>query len=262
MIRGRAVIGVCVLCALAISAVAAQSAAGATNGTTGFTCKEKKEPGGAGFADAHCKEAVGTGAKFEHVAIPENTTTEGRVTNTLTGGETQVARLLSTQSGVVEELVAKGTEGIANGANKRTETGEHFSEGFGATTYTEVTVTKPAGKGCKLKGEKFETKELKGTSLGTGMEGKLEPAVGTLFGEFTMEGCSIEALNGIYKVEGSIKCPGVGSTVTCTHAATTTQGTLKLRGQKAGVEVSTTATGRANSTEPWTPLAVTTVETP
>ena len=94
------------------------------------------------------------------------------------------------------------------------------------------------------------------------MEGKLEPYEGTLFAQFEIEGCSIAALNGIYEVKGSIRCPGDGSTVECTRTATTAQGTLTLRGQKAGISVSTTATGRANSGEAYTALAVTTVETP
>ncbi|HEV7564125.1 MAG TPA: hypothetical protein VGO24_11565, partial [Solirubrobacterales bacterium] len=224
--------------------------------------KEKKEPGGAGFSDQHCKVGVGSGAKFEHVPVPENLTTEGRVTNTTTGGETQVARLLSTQSGVQEELQATGTLGEATGENKKAANGEHFIEGTGTTTYTGVTVTKPAGKGCKVKGGEVKTNLLRGTSAGQGMEGKLEPAVGETFAEFTMEGCTVAALNGIYKVTGSIKCSGEGATVLCTHNATTEQGTLRLRGQKAGVEVNTTATARANNTEAFTPGGVTTVETP
>jgi hypothetical protein len=261
MFKARAVIGVCVVCALAVGVVSVQGAAAAIKGTTGFTCKERKEAGGAGFSDAHCKEAVETGAKFEHVAIAQNQATEGRVTNTSTGGELVPARLKSVIAGVEVELQANKTVGEATGENKLSGE-EHFSEGTGKTTYSEVSVTKPAGKGCKVKGTEFSTNLLKGTSLGTGMEGKLEPAEGTKFGEFTIEGCSIAALNGLYEITGSIKCPGVGSTVLCTHAATTAQGTLKMRGQKAGVEVSTTATARANSTEPFTPLAVTTVETP
>lgn len=260
----RGAIGICLLCALVFSAFAAQGAGAVTLGTTGFTCKEKKEPGGAGFSGPHCTAAdvVKTGAKYEHVAIAQNQVTEGRVTNTTTGGETQVARLKSTIAGVEVELQATGTLGEATGTNKLAANGEHFIEGTGQTSYSGVSVTKPAGKGCKVKAGEFKTKLLKGTSAGQGMEGKLEPAEGTTFGEFEIEGCSIAAINGVYQITGSIKCPGDGATVLCTHAATTAQGTLKMRGQKAGVEVTTTATGRANSTEAFTPLAVTTVETP
>lgn len=261
MFRGKAAVGVCVLCAFALSAVVAQSAAGAIKGTTGFTCKEKKEAGGAGFSDAHCKTAVGTGAKFEHVGIPEGVTTEGRVTNTLTGGATEPAFLHSVQSGVELELKATETVGEALGSNKVNAEGEHFAEGTGKTTYSGVTVVKPAGKGCVVKGGEIVTKELRGTSLGQGMEGKLTPASEETFATFTIEGCTIAALNGVYEVKGSINCSGQGSTVICDRTATTAQKTLKLRGQTAGVSVTTTATGRKNSTEPFTPLGVTTVET-
>lgn len=259
MIKARAVVGACVLCALALGIVAVQSAAAATKGTTGFTCKEKKEPGGAGFSDAHCTSAVGTGAKYEHVAIAEGVKTEGRVT----GG---MARLHSVISGVNVELQATETVGEASGETKVSAGGEHFIEGTGKTTYFGVSVVKPAEKACAVEGEKVVTKELRGSSKETGMEGKLEPAAGETFAEFNIKGCTgskaLEALNGVYAVSGSIRCSGEGSTVTCTAAAVTGQGTLKLRGQIAGVDVSTTATGRKNSTEPWTPLAVTTVETP
>ncbi len=261
MTRVKAVIGVCVLCAIAFSAVAVQSAAGAIKGTTGFTCKEKKEPGGAGFADAHCKEAVASGAKFEHVAIAENVVTEGRVTNTKTGGETIAVHLLTTIAGVQLELQATGTEGLATGANKKNAEGEHFIEGTGTTTYTGVTVTKPAGKGCKVPEGKLTTNKLKGTSLGQGMEGKLEPAEGTTFMTVPIEGCIIEALNNKYTLSGTIKCPNEGATIVCSHAPTTAQGTLKLNSVKAGVDVLTTATARANSFEPYTPVAPTTIET-
>lgn len=255
MIRVKAVVGVCALCALAFSAVAVQSAAGAIKGTTGFTCKEKKEAGGVGFADAHCREAVASGAKFEHVVIPENVTTEGRGINTTVG------KLQGSISGVLVELQATEVETTATGTNRKTAEGEHFSEGTGLTEFRGVTVTKPAGKGCKVPGGTLTTNKLKATNLGQGMEGKLEPVEGTTFLTVPIEGCTVESLNNKFLVTGSIKCPGTGATVECTHAATTAQATLKFGGQKAGIEVVTTATGRANSTELYTPLAVTTIET-
>lgn len=264
----RGIVGLCLLCALVFSALAAQDVAAATNGTTGFTCKEKKEAGGTGFSDAHCKVAVGTGAKFEHLAIPENLATEGRVVNQTTEGKTEIASLKSTISGVEVELQAIETEGLATGQNSKDVSGEHFITGTGATTYSSVTVAKPAGKGCTVhETEKgtvgmITTKTLKGTSLGQGMGGKLEPLEGTEYVSFWIEGCSIEALNGKYTVTGSVTCPVEGATVRCHHAETTAQGTLKLRGQKAGAELVTTATARANSGEAYTAVAATTIETP
>jgi hypothetical protein len=261
MTRAKAVVGVCVVCALAMSAIGVQGASAVIKGTTGFTCKEKKEPGGAGFSNADCTTAVGSGAKFEHVAIPENVKTEGRTTNANLAGEHPSGKLLGAIAGVVVELQATEMVGEATGMNTKNAEGEHYAEGVGKTTFSGITVTKPAGKGCKVPGGKFTTKEVRGTSLGQGMEGKLEPVEGTIFMEVPIEGCSNPSLNNTFPVTGSIKCPGEGAIVTCTHAATTALGTLKFAGNKAGIEATTTATGRANSSEPFTPLAVTTIET-
>lgn len=260
MIRQRTLIGACMLCALILSAVGAQSASAV--GTTGFTCKEKKEPGGAGFSDAHCRSEVATGAKFEHVAIPEGTKTEGRVTNEKTASETTAstpAILAGSLSGVQVELQATSTLGIVSGTNKKTAEGEMFIEGTGSTTYTGVTVTKPAGKSCVVKEGKIVTNELRGTSLGQGMEGKLEPASGETFASIVIEKCTVAALNNTFPITGSIKCPNSGATISCTESAVTAQGTLKFGGNKAGVGVSTTATARANSAEAFTPVSATTI---
>jgi hypothetical protein len=173
---------------------------------------------------------------------------------------------------VAFEFQAKETHAIGVIENSRDPSGEHYIHGQGATTYSGVIVTKPAGKGCKIyadiegvKGEEggIKTNTLAGTSTEQGMFGKLEPLEGEVAARFFMEGCTLPGVNGTYTITGSIKCAGDGSTAICNHAETTVQGTLKLNGSiNAGVEVSTTAKGRANSTEPYTPLAVTTVEIP
>jgi hypothetical protein len=245
-------------CLAAFAGLAAQSATAA--GTTAFTCA--KAEGGEGFSREHCRtaDAVVSGAKFKHVAIPAGTKTEVRVTNEHTGSETKTttpAILKSVVGGVVLALQAQKVEDTGQFTNSEVG-GEMVISGTGRTTYREVTVIAPAGKGCVVKGGSITTNELKATSAGLGMEGKLEPVSGTAFATFTIEGCSTTALNKEYKVEGSIKCSGDGAEVQCTHAATTAQGTLTLGGQKAGVEVATTFTGRASPTTGYTALGVTT----
>lgn len=244
----RAIVGLCMLCALVFSALAAQTAAAASNGTTAFTCKEKVVPGGAGFSKEHCTpaDAVASGAKFEHVEIAEETTTEITGGNNLTEGETQIGLLRSTQAGVEEELQAKvvekkpGTEAWMKN-RKDPVTGEHYIEGEGFLTYTEVEVTKPAGKGCKVfeegaTNEKMvTTQKLRATTKGQEMGIKFEPASGTLFAKFTISGCSVAALNGTYETTGSLVAEVNGATISTTEANITTQGNLKLRGQKAGL---------------------------
>jgi hypothetical protein len=259
MIRVKTLVGVCAICALAVCAVGAQSASAV--GTTGFTCKEKKEPGGAGFSDAHCTSEVATGAKFEHVAIPEGVKTEGRTTNERTAAGTtasEPSKLVAAIAGVQVELKATSMVGEASGTNKKTAEGEMFIEGTGKTTYLGVTVVKPAGKSCVVKEGKITTEELRATSLGQGMEGKLE-AVGKQFANVTIEKCTVAALNNTFPVTGSIKCPNVGVTVVCSAAATTAQETLLIGGNEAGIEGAGTGTARANSTEPFTPVTATTV---
>jgi hypothetical protein len=63
------------------------------------------------------------------------------------------------------------------------------------------------------------------------------PASGTTFATFRVSNCSVAALNGLYEVTGSVQSSSiVGTSTKFTHANTTSQGTLKLRGQVAGIE--------------------------
>lgn len=275
MRRGAA--GLLLLLALALNVAPAQGEIEARPATTAFTCKKKVVEGGPGFSKSHCKaaDAVGSGAGYEHVAIPANTRTEITVSNENTEGKTQVAKLRSTIAGVNLELQATGTHAEGWMENKidtrlipttKPKVDTHIPEpvftGEAQTTYSGVTVTAPAGKGCKVKGEKIVTNKLRATSRESGMEGKLEPAEGETFFTFEIEGCSIAALNNGYSVTGSVKCPVDGATAVCTHTATTAQGTLKMLGQKAGVEVTTTFKGKdaAAGDSGYTPISPTTEE--
>jgi hypothetical protein len=264
------------LAVVALGALGAQGASAAVVGTTAFTCKMvTPAPGTAGFSKEHCKpeDAVSTEATYEHVAIPENTKTEVTVSNETTGGETEVAKLKETVGGVGLELQATTTHAEGWMENRiNPETHEHYIFGEGATTYTGVTVTKPAGKGCKVwtdnggaKGEEgaVHTNTLKGTSAGQGMRGMLEPAGGGVVATFILE-CGVTKVPGIegtWEITGKVTCPGSGTTVHCLHSEITEEETLIGKGNKLGVEVSTTPKGRTTSTQAYTPLAVTTIET-
>lgn len=277
----KAIVGLCMLCALVLSAFAAQSASAATLGTTVFTCKEPTGtdvPVGPAFkVNSHCKETdKETGGKFRHVEVPENTTTEITGTTVNTAGESTPSILKSVQSGIEEELQSKlahilpevgGVKSWITNA-KDPVTGEHYVHGELWVQFTEVSVAKPAEKGCKVKGGEVTTKKLKFTSKGQKagemMFIKFEPVEGTLFAEFTVEGCSIGALNGNYEVKGSVRGEPDGATLNFSHPTVTTENTLSLRGQKAGFESSTTvkATDIAKGDAVDTALSVTTVETP
>jgi hypothetical protein len=278
MSKRKTVVAICALCALAISAVAVQSAAAATvqkAGTTAFTCKEVAA-GTGHFKGAHCKPSdagTGTGANWDHVAFAQDTTTELTGSNETTGGATEVVKLQSTQAGIAEEIqaeVVSGTGWMKNQFDERVNGAdvedEHYVHGEGTIEYSTITVTKPAGKGCKVKGNKVTTKPLTATTTQQEDFLKFTPASGSVFAEFEIESCTgssaIESLNGLYKVEGSVKGVPNGATTNFTHTETTAQGTLKLRGQKAGIEGPLTIKGRDNSLESYTPLSATTVTTP
>lgn len=280
----RAIVGLCMLCALAFSAIMAQAANAESNGLTLFTCKEvTPAPGTAGFSKAHCKEsdAVSTEAKYEHVAIAENTTTNITGTTVDTEGKPTPSRLKATISGIETELVSplahihpevegKPTSWVTNAKEPATgvpNPNEHYFHGEAQVDYTEVEVAKPAGKGCKVKGGTVTTNKLKFSSTGTKEHTvKFEPASGPtgLFAEFTVEGCSVGALNGPYEVKGSVEGVVDGSTLTFTHAQTTAQALLTVRAQKAGFESTTTIKGTdfAAGDKTDTPLSATTVPTP
>lgn len=275
---GRKMVGLCTLCALFFGTCAIQSAA-ATKGTTAFTCKAVTPSGGtAGFSREHCKpeDAVGSFAGYEHVAIAENTTTQISASNETTIGGTAVTKIASTQSGITLELQATGLHGEGWVRNEKdSEPNEHYVHGEVSLVYTGVTVTKPAGKGCKIYTDAAGTKWIEGvidtepltfTTTGQGDFIKIEPAKlsGGLFATFIIEGCTVAALNGTYKLQGSVKGTPDGATTNFTLAATTEQGTLTLRGQKTGIDGSLTIKGKDPflGDPSYTPLSFTTVETP
>jgi hypothetical protein len=212
------------LCAFAISAVAAQGALA----NQAYTCVPGV--GNLDFKDAHCKTKVPkpTG-NFGHVLVTKKTTITG--SNETEGGATEPTKLASVQSGVELELESTELTGTGTMENKAT-----WAEGTGVITYKKVVVTKPAGKGCKVKGGEVVTNSLKATTEGLTEQLKFTPATGTVFAEFTVEGCSIAALNHVYKAEGSTIGKTEGATTRFTKAETKKQATLKLSGQVAELE--------------------------
>jgi hypothetical protein len=239
----KATIGLCMLCALAFSAFAAQSASAV--GTTGFTCKRKAVVGGVGFSAPHCKaaDAVGSGAEYEHVVVPQSTTTKVTGKNTATGGEKVTWSAVSTVFGTTIELQAKTLTGEGLMTNA-VDGSEHYAHGEGTGTFSEVSVVKPAN--CEVKTDVPSTKEkgetgvihtepLKATTKGQGDGLKFEPQAGTALATFWMVGASCPLANSTFTTTGSVIGIPDGATVTFGEAACTAQGTLKLNGAKAGI---------------------------
>jgi hypothetical protein len=284
MIGRRTIVGLCMLCALVFSALAAQGAAAATNGTTSFTCKAVGEGpiGTKGFKDEHCKEPTENVAgqlsnvKFEHVAIAENITTEATTTNAKTGPETKTAttaQYAEIIGGVEVEVQSTEITGSGTLHNVLDASGEHTYTGEGTLTLSNITVTKPAGKGCVLRAKQegeigmVTTEKMTATSKGQGDRIKLAPSGATPFATFWLE-CTVikvPAIEGTWEVTGSLTCPTEGATLVCTHTDVTTQGTLKGRALKVmGIQGKLTLTAKDKEIvgDVYRPISVTTVSTP
>jgi hypothetical protein len=259
VLRTGAVIRIAVLAALVGSAITAQGAVAGINalGTTGFTCAAS----GSGFSDAHCKSAGGSG--FSHVAIAEGETTEVQASNITTGSERSTFLIESKQAGIAMQIASKSVQGSGTMVNWVSGIfGEHNVFGEMTFEFLEASVTKPAGKGCKVKGGKIVTEKLVWNTANAKIKPRFEPAKGLTLASFEVEGCSTTALNGAYALTGTFTVIPNGATVSFTHPAATMESTLFLREQIAGIEGSLTFSARKGGAGTFTPLAFTTVETP
>ncbi|HET7445572.1 MAG TPA: hypothetical protein VFJ57_13040 [Solirubrobacterales bacterium] len=253
MIKARAFVGVAVLCTLALSAFTAAGAS--AKGTTGFTCV--KDSGG-DVVGAHCLSSGG-GEKYKHVEIEPGKQTTIAATNENTAEGTTAAKVTSIKStvaGVATEIQCTSASGTGTFENKTTGE-EMYLHSLGQLNFTGCTITLPSGKGCKLKSEAVTTNQLTSTSAGQGDAVTISPAEGSVFAEFTIEGCSNPSMNISCAITGNVKAFGPGATLTTTDAETTS--TLKLVGQKAGLESSLTIKAHAKEGETTNPISVTTV---
>jgi hypothetical protein len=250
----------CALCALALSGLVAQSAA-ASKGTTAFTCKLKGVPGGAGFSESRCREAVATGATYEHLAVGQGTTTDA-------SWKSSFVNLIgfTSKTGLLLEMEVAETLGSGSLVNEVSKNGEHFVTGTTTIEYAGVTVSSKGltGKGCKVKGGKIVTNKLIVTTQGQEMALKLSPAEGEKFASFEFEGCEVKSLNGPKSFLGSTIFTLQGTTVVSSMEEQTVQGTLTFEGLKVGSDSASVISGKdpALGETTYTPLSFTTVETP
>jgi hypothetical protein len=222
--------GFCILLIAAVVATGVQNA----GANTAFRCSASASS--KTFGDAHCKSS---GSAFGHVEIPVNTLTPVTTTNITTGTERSVLKLRSVQSGVTLELQATGVEGTGTIENQ-TDGTNMWSVYAPVVVLKGVTVTAPPGKGCKVPGGSITTSSLTATTKGLTDQIKISAAGGANWAEFTIEGCSVAALNHPYTYSGSLIAHTTGSTLQFTHTASTEQGTFFTSGQKAGLEGSLT----------------------
>jgi hypothetical protein len=233
MLSFKSAIALAVLCACAFSAFATQSAVAEQKA---FTCENV---GAGAFADAHCVTA-NPGGEYGHAEIVNSVFASA--TNARTASETTtaaVSKLKGTLSGVITEVQCTTVGGwgkITNAAASVT--------GTGVLEYSGCTVTLPAGKGCVVNGGRVNTKKLTATTVGQAANAvEVTPSEGAEFAGVKIESCSVGVLNNTFPVTGSLVATANGATLNTAHAGITTQNTLRLGGNTAGLEGAITITG-------------------
>jgi hypothetical protein len=224
---------------LAVGLLVASSASAEA---TAKTCEPAPLSGFGDYNDEHCTTSGGfddfkrTG--FIHFLITLFTGTNSRTASSTTAAE--VSKLSGTLSGLETEIQCTGVS--SSGSMENSETA---ASGTGTIFYSGCTVTKPAGRGCTVKGGSVTTKTLKGSTAGqTGTNLKVEANSGTELASVTLENClNNKPPNTSYPVAGSLVAPTSGATATTTVSATKAAGTLTFGGNPAGLEGATTLSG-------------------
>lgn len=251
----RTAVGISLICALAFSALAAQSASAAEGkNTTAYECVEGG--GEKDFSDAHCDNNVGAGnGKFGHVALPLNEKVSISISNAKTKNETKEAAntvLKGTIVGVKSEIVCKTVSGSGSLTNEEPSSKVHRVKGAVEAKFTSCTAPKPA-LGCKVKEPIVVSSNVEGVEeLGAsknemGLEFK---PTGAHFASVTLEGCLIA---GTFNTDGTAIATGTPSPTAKWSGATSiftpamTKETLKLAGNPAEVESTTTVTKAGTS---------------
>ncbi len=228
----RSILGLSVLCALAVCAFAAGNASAAQRA---FTCSSTAPT--KTFSDAHCN--TGGGSNFGHVEIANGVATSITMTNAKTAAGTSAAEpwtLEATIAGLevaIECTGMTGTGSLTNAAASVT--------GTGVLDFTGCIVESPPGHGCTISGGTIISQELRGTTVGQAAgKLKVEPAVGTLLANITIDNCDIPPLNNTFSLTGSVVADVSGATATTTTAGVTAQNTLRFGGVNAGLKSATT----------------------
>lgn len=226
MIQRRFLVALALLCAIVTSSVSVAGAS-ATEAVECSSSASKLDKFG-----AHCLPVPeGKTANFGHVGLSAGSH-EITATNANTASETTAAAvslLAGVISGVSIEIQCTGVSGTGSMQNVGGQ-----ASGTGVLTYSGCTINKPAGKGCVVNGNSITTNSIAAESEGASTL-KLKPASGELFASIQFEKCSVEALNRIFPVSGTMKATVTGATVTSTEAGVTEQNTLKLAGNKAAI---------------------------
>lgn len=258
----KGTVGLALICALVFCALAAQGASAAEGkNTTAFECV--KGGGSKDFSDAHCDNNVGAGkGEYGHVVLPKEKVAL-TISNEKTKNETKEAAstvLKGTIFGLKSEIVCKTVSGTGSLTNEEPSAGAHRVKGTVEAKFSSCTAVKPA-LGCKVKEPITVASSVEGVEgLGAGkneMGLEFKPT-GEHFATVTLEGCLAA---GTYNTDGTAIATGTPSNTakwsgaTSVFTAAMTKETLKLAGNAAEVESTTTVTRTSNGN----PVALTTV---
>lgn len=250
----RSAVGLSLICALVFCALAAQSASAAEGkNTTSFECV--KGGGAKDFSDAHCDKNVGEGkGEYGHVVLPLNEKVTLKISNEKTKNETKEAAstvLKGTILGIKSEIVCNTVSGTGSLTNEEPSSKVHRVKGTVEAKFSSCTAVKPA-LGCKVKEPIEVSSNVEGVEgLGTGkneMGLEFKPT-GAHFSSVTLEGCF---LAGTFNTDGTAIATGTPSNTakwsgaTSVFTAAMTKETLKLAGNPAEVESTTTVTRSSN----------------
>jgi hypothetical protein len=231
--RNRTFVAIALLSIAAVSGTAAASAS--ATGTTAYTCTAGS---GAGFSDAHCVKAVGSGATFVHVPITQATDVEITNAGTANGTTESTPATFKAQIMGVELSVACTTVGGKGKMENGTSGAEMIFSGTAVLVFSGCTVEQLPD--CTVSGGSVTTNSLTFTTAGQGMGAKVAPTTGTVLANVTIDGCN---LNVTLPLTGSLVLTPNGATLNTTHNEITLQNTLKFAGQKAGLSLSLTSIG-------------------
>ena len=246
----RTAVGISLICALVFCALAAQGASAAEGkNTTAFECV--KGGGEKDFSDAHCDNNVGPQkGEYGHVVLPLNTKASITISNEKTKNETKEAAstvLKGTIAGIKSEIICKTVTGSGSLTNEEPSSKVHRVKGTVEANFTSCTAPKPA-LGCKVKEPITVSSNVEGVE-GLGAEknqmGLEFKPTGAHFASVTLEGCLIA---GTFNTDGTAVATGTPantakqSGATSIFTAAMTKETLKLAGNPAEVESTTTVT--------------------
>jgi hypothetical protein len=217
---------VLVVCVFAASSASAEQRA--------YTCGRSAAT--LSYVDGHCK-TKGTGEFGSTLITAAGTKITG--TNSKTTTETQAAmpfKLKGTIGSFVTEIICTNVSLTGELTNAAKSVSAPIT-----IVFSMCTVTRPAEKGCVVKGGfAITTKQLVATTVGQAANGlKFAPKEGTEIATVEFEGCSNPSLNNEpFRFTGSFVASASGATVTMAHNAITEQNTLKWGPflAKAGLE--------------------------